>query len=242
MPPSPANETKRSPFIPDGAFRLLLDLEANNNHEWFRAHKVQFDTLVVEPFIGVLEEASRQLAATKWPVSGGRATLFRQLRDQRFAKDTPYATSIRALMTASGNKPTSEGCVHVELSAGGGFVGVGFHRPSASLLEPIRRGMLRNPAAWRAALEPVSSAGLALTDDRVQRMPKGFTDAADHPLADDIRLRSIEYVVPMSRSDWTDGSAASCIASAVRPGLALLRFGNTLCEAGPSSGASGERQ
>lgn len=209
------------------AFDLLGELRRNNTREWFRTNRPAFDEHLTQPFVEILEHVSSVLSGTAWPVKGGRATLFRQLRDQRYAKAQPYATSVRGLLTSSGRKPVAEGCVHVEVAADGGFVGVGFHRPPADVLRPIRQRMLDEPAQWRRVVQTVEDAGLRLAEDRLVRMPRGFAPVAEHEMAADLRLRSLEYVVPMAVSDWTAGDVVATITAAVRPGLELLRFGNT---------------
>ncbi|MEM8620720.1 MAG: TIGR02453 family protein [Actinomycetota bacterium] len=208
------------------AFDFLVDLGANNTRAWFAARADEFASLLVDPFADILADASAQLSAGPWPLAGNRSTIFRQLRDQRYAKAVPYATSVRALMTSSGTKPTREGCVHVEINADGGFVGVGFHRPPATFLAPIRQRMVDSPEAWSAIHRTLGADGHPLADDRLTRMPRGFERWRDDPVGADLRLRSIEYTVELDRNAWTSGRAADAIAMAVRPGMALLRFGN----------------
>ncbi|MEM9515994.1 MAG: TIGR02453 family protein [Actinomycetota bacterium] len=208
------------------AFEFLVELEANNTREWFTPRADEFSSLLVDPLADTLRAASEQLSLGPWPVAGDRSTIFRQLRDQRYAKAVPYATSVRALLTSSGTKPTREGCVHVEINSAGGFVGVGFHRPPAAFMAPIREHIADSFDEWSAIRNALRHAGHELTDDRLTRMPRGFERLADHPAAADVRLRSIEYAVALSPEDWTNGRAVAAIVAAVRPGMALLRFGN----------------
>ncbi len=220
--PDPRQITRLDP----AAFEFLAELEANNTREWFTPRADEFASLLVDPLADTLRAASQRLSSGPWPVTGDRSTIFRQLRDQRYAKEVPYATSVRALLTSSGTKPTREGCVHVEINTTGGFVGVGFHRPPAAFLAPIRTQIVDSFDQWSAIRRDLDDAGHRLTDDRLTRMPRGFEQLADHAAADDVRLRSIEYSVMLSPDDWTSGRAADAIVAAVQPGMALLRFGN----------------
>lgn len=208
------------------AFDLLADLERNNRRDWFEARREEFASIVVDPFVGVLEDASCGLTDGAWPVSGGRRTVFRQLRDQRYAKAEPYATAVRALLTTSGTKPTREACVHVEVSASGGFVGAGLHRPTAASFAPVRRRMLDEPDRWRDVVEHLHAAEQKLVDDRLVRMPRGFEADADHDLADAVRLRSLEVMRRLTPDDWLDGTVVSVIVDVVRASMPLLRFVN----------------
>lgn len=218
--------TRRQLRFEAAAFDFLDGLAASNERAWFEPRRDEFRTLLVDPLAAVLDAASERLADGPWPVAGGRRTIFRQLRDQRYAKAEPYATAVRALLTSTGTKPAREGCVHVEINADGGFVGVGFHRPPAAMLAPIRERMLAEPATWTAIVDDLHAAGLELTDDRLVRMPRGFELHGDDPLAADLRLRSLEYAVQLTRVEWTSGEVVTRIVDAVRPGMPLLRFGN----------------
>ncbi|MEL6893144.1 MAG: DUF2461 family protein, partial [Actinomycetota bacterium] len=143
------------PAVTSAAFGFLADLGANNDRGWFEPRAEEFRRLLVEPLADVLATASAQLATGPWPVSGGARTIFRQLRDQRYARAEPYSTAVRALLTRTGTTPTREGCVHVEINGDGGFVGVGFHRPPAAMLAPIRRRILDEPDRWTEAVDAI---------------------------------------------------------------------------------------
>lgn len=134
---------------------------------------------------------------------------------------------MQGLLTSTGTTPTSEGCVHVELATGGGFVGVGFHRPSRAVLDPIRRRMLAESDRWVTIRETLAARRRSLSTDRLVRMPSGFGDHGDHPLADDLRLRSLTFVEPLSCADWTTGAVVDRIVAAALDGGPMLRFGNT---------------
>lgn len=54
------------------AFALLEELEANNEREWYAAHKAEFATELLAPLEAVLEAASAKLARTARPLRGSR--------------------------------------------------------------------------------------------------------------------------------------------------------------------------
>ncbi|MEO1060471.1 MAG: TIGR02453 family protein [Actinomycetota bacterium] len=225
-------------MISPAGFEFLAQLEEHNERSWFEPRRDEFRRLLVDPLVDVLEAASQQLGEGPWPVSGGRRTIFRQLRDQRYAKAEPYATAVRALLTSTGSKPAREGCVHVEVAAGGGFVGVGFHRPPAAMLAPIRRRLLDEPDRWRAIVDGLRAAGLELADDRLVRMPRGFEPWVGHELAPDLRLRSIELSRRLDRGDWVECRVIGVIVDTVRASMPLLRFGNEAAGFPPAPGAT----
>ena len=209
------------------AFTLLDELSAHNDREWFTRHAAAYRRLLLEPFARLLAAASASLTSTAWPVAGGRRTMARPLRDQRYARDAPYRTCVRGLLTSTGRTPTREGCVHVELSSGGGFVGVGFHRPPRDVIDPVRRRMLTSPDAWDEVRRGLAASGRELPGDRLRRLPSGFAAYASHRHADDLRLRSIVFVDTLDVQTWISGSALHRIVAAATDGAELLRFGNT---------------
>src|SRR3954454_1295433 len=85
-------------FTPE-LFAFLRELAANNEREWFIAHKARYVAEVQEPALAFVEDVgmrlpdvSRHLVADARP-SGG--SLFRIYRDVRFSKDkSPYKTQV----------------------------------------------------------------------------------------------------------------------------------------------------
>jgi uncharacterized protein (TIGR02453 family) len=223
-------------FTPE-SFRFLRELEHNNRRDWFEPRRAEFDALLVIPLAAVVVAASAELRTGPWPMSGSRATVFRQLRDQRYAKAQPYATAVRALLTSTGTKPAREGCVHVEVSSHGGFVGAGFHRPPSSIITPIRQRMAVEPDRWRNAVHALEVTGRALGDDRLVRMPRGFEALALHDLAADLRLRSIETSEQITVDDWLSGRAVERIVALVTAAMPILRFGNDAAGFAPAATA-----
>lgn len=47
----------------NGSFKLLAELEANNDRDWYKAHKPDFEAQLLDPFAQVLEAISLQLEA-----------------------------------------------------------------------------------------------------------------------------------------------------------------------------------
>jgi uncharacterized protein (TIGR02453 family) len=210
----------------DETFRLLAELEANNHPAWFTEHADALRRHAFDPFERMLVDVTTQLVDSEWPLRGGRRTMSRPLRDQRYARDRPYRTSVVGLLTRTGTRPTKEGCVHVELDRDGGFVGLGFHRSPRAVLDPIRRRIVAEPDAWSDLCGGLAARGRSFTDDRSTRMPVGFAAFAGHQHAADLRLRSIELVERFAVRQWTSGEAVGRVVALARDAAPLLRFGN----------------
>src|SRR4051812_48476114 len=92
---SAAPESTRE-FDPE-FFDFLIELAANNDRDWFAAHKERYETQVLEPALAFIEHSGPRLSETTPPLradprrNGG--SLFRIYRDTRFSRDkTPYKT------------------------------------------------------------------------------------------------------------------------------------------------------
>lgn len=207
-------------------FTFFEELAANNDRDWFRAHRDVFDQHVDEPFAALLEEVTARLAGTDVPLRGGSATTFRMNRDVRFSPDkSPYSTSRSGLLTSSGTKAEDGGLVYVQLSADGGLLAGGLYRPPTARLDPLRRSMVEDPDRFSAVVDDLAAAGLEFErSDAVKTMPRGYAEHADHPLADDLRLRQLVVMRPLPRSTWLDDTVADRVTDFARGVAPLLRF------------------
>lgn len=131
------------------SFDFLEDLAANNERDWFQAHKDDFQTYVEAPFLDLLEDLSARLQDSNIPIKGSKKTMFRMNRDVRFSKDkSPYKTSIAAVLTPSGTKKESGGLLYVHMDRSGGFAGTGWYNLSPKALGPFRDAMVDDPDAF----------------------------------------------------------------------------------------------
>lgn len=163
-------------MIVHDTFRLLAELESNNNRPWFTAHRDEIQQKAVLPLTAVLEQATAGLASTDLPMSGGRQTLQRIYRDIRFAANkAPYKTSVSGLMTPDGSKSPYEGVAYLQIDARGGHMSAGYYNVKPPVLTRMRRRIVENPDAFRKVLDALGEHGLALTDEMaLTGMPKGY--------------------------------------------------------------------
>lgn len=154
---------------------FLTALAANNNREWFAAHKAeyrraeaQFGKLALGVIDGIaaFDESVRGL--------GLRDCTYRIYRDTRFSADkTPYKTNMGVFVAPHGKKAGYAGYyLHIEPSAES-FLWAGAHMPAPVVLRSIREEIIDNGEAMERAI--ARSNGFALCRDRsLQRNPKGF--------------------------------------------------------------------
>jgi len=170
---------------------FLRALKRNNDREWFRARKVDYEQHVRAPMIALLQQLARDLPALAPDlVSDPRVCLFRIYRDTRFSNDKrPLKTNVAAHFP-SRKFPKGEGAgLYVEVAPQWVWMGGGIYMPSSSELNAIRgaiaddhrrfRRVVTAPAFRRAVGE--------LSGEQLTRVPRGYLK--DHPAADYLRHR-----------------------------------------------------
>lgn len=174
--------------FPPAATHFLRDLEANNDRDWFQAHKQAYLEAILAPaqsFVVTLgERLQKVLPALRYDTrTDGRGSLGRIYRDVRFSKDKrPLYTHMRiAFWEGPGKKRESPG-----FGVGFDVEGWGVHGGIERFSEPLLRAYRR--AVVDPSLGPELEAAVApLRKDRryeiggqtFARVPRGFD--ADHP-------------------------------------------------------------
>lgn len=209
-------------------FRWFRELTENNASSWFAENRGTFQANVEEPFEHLLEDVTRRLAGTAVPLRGGAATTFRINRDVRFSADkSPYATHRSAVLTTSGTKGESGGLVYVQLAADGGLLAGGLYKPATAQLDPVRQAIVEDPDRFDAVVAELASRGHHLDrSEAVKTMPRGYTDYADRPYADHLRLKQLVVMQTLPKATWLDDSITDRVcdfAVGVAPLLGFVR-------------------
>ncbi len=209
------------------AFGLLADLEANNNRDWFMAHRDAMRTLVQDPFADLLQAVSGALADAPLPLMGSAATMFRMNRDVRFSNDkSPYKTSVSGLLTPGGTKSEQGGLLYLQMGKDGGFVAAGFHALSPAQLGPFRDRMIDREDEFDAVLTSLAAAGRSLSRaDVLSAMPRGYAEHGDHRHADYLKLNSLIVSEDLPKSAFLSDEVIERAARLARDAAPLLRFG-----------------
>ena len=215
-----------NPKLGDRSFRLLADLARNNTKEWYHAHKGDIEGQLLAPFADILEAISVGLAGREIPFHGGRETMFRMNRDIRFSADkSPYKTNVSGLLTTSATKETCEGCVYLQLDAGGGFAAFGRYGLDAKSLGPIRDRIVAEPEQFGAILTQLRRGGFDLfREDRLKTMPRGYAGQADYAFAEELRLTNLLVRQELPKGVWTSGDVIVRVADAAAACRWLMEF------------------
>ena len=177
-------ETTEFEGFPRGLVDFLAALQANTNATWFKAHRGDYESLMVAPARAFVVAIGARLGAISRgiradPRSGG--SLMRVNRDTRFSRDkTPYKSWLD-LWFWEGEKRSRE-CpgLFFRLRPDMLTLGAGMHMFGKPELETYRAAVVdpKLGRALRSAITEVRSAGeVELGGRQYKRVPAGF-DAA----------------------------------------------------------------
>ena len=170
---------------------FLRALKRNNDREWFRARKDDYEEHVRTPMVALLQQLARDLPAFAPDlVSDPRVCLFRIYRDTRFSSDKrPLKTNVAAHFP-SRKFPKGEGAgLYVEVAPQWVWMGGGIYMPSADELNAIRAAIANDHRRFRRVVTaPAFRRAVGeLSGERLTRVPRGYLK--DHPAAEYLRHR-----------------------------------------------------
>lgn len=177
-----------SPVIKKSTLDFLKKLSANNDREWFAAHKNDYELAKenAEHFVDRLIE--KMNAHDQLEVSSGKKSLYRIYNDVRFSKDkSPYNPRFAGYLRRT--KPLLRGGYYFWIRPGASRIGCGFVYPNANDLKRVRDDIAVNYKEWNKLLRSkalITTFG-AMQGEQVKTTPRGF--AADDPAIDLLRYK-----------------------------------------------------
>ena len=170
---------------------FLRALKRNNDREWFRLRKAEYEEHVRGPMIRLLERLAADLPQfAPELVSDPRVSLYRIYRDTRFSEDkTPLKTHVAAHFPARGF-PRGEGSgLYVEVAPAWVWIGGGLYMPASSDLRLIREHIAGNHRRLHRIVSsaPFKRAVDTLDGAQLSSMPRGYLK--DHPAARYLRYK-----------------------------------------------------
>ncbi len=215
------------PGFRPAALQFLRDLAANNNRDWFLENKPVYEREVVAPMRLLLADVISALATAGSQLTGDPAkAIFRIHRDVRFSKDKlPYKTNSGAVLRKAG-AGKFDGILYIHLDPAGCFLAAGFYLPEKEALEAIREAIYIDPARANALRADLAGRKLGFDmSEALSRMPRGFEEAAESPVADLLRLKSFTVRRDLSPADLAKPAVVAKIAKFAEDTKALLNFG-----------------
>jgi uncharacterized protein (TIGR02453 family) len=173
------------------ALAFLRALKRNNDREWFRARKAEYEALVRTPMRAIIDRLAvdlREFAPDL--VVSPKTSLYRIYRDTRFSTDkAPLKTNAAAVFPARGLGKHEGAGLYFEIAPGWVWIGGGMYAPDTSTLARVREHIAANPRRLRSIVEsPSFRRGVGRLDgEQLRRVPRGFP--LDHEAAAYLRFR-----------------------------------------------------
>jgi len=214
--------------------RFFKQLAANNNKEWFEAHRDDYETNVREPMRELVEELDVRFARFAPEIGGDpKRSMFRINRDIRFSKDkSPYKTNAgcwfhhRSASRKVGSE-AAEGSAgfYFHLQPGKSFIGAGVWMPPRPQLTKLRDAIAEKPQAFGRMVQalPKRFGGLS-TESALKRIPRGY--AEDHPAAKWLKYQSFTTGRSLTDAQVTSAKLPALLEREYEAMLPLVRWVN----------------
>lgn len=221
-----------SEFFSPESMQFLRELAENNDRQWFADHKCEYQELIQEPSLRLIEAVGQLLKKTA-PMLRADAkrqggSLMRIYRDTRFSKDkTPLKKNIGIQFRHDiGKDVHAPGC-YVHIEPDDCFIGVGIWRPESSVLKQIRHAIGEDPKCWAKIIKAKAfAAQFRLAGDSLKRPPQGYP--ADHPAIDELRRKDFIAISQLSESQVFDSDLPKIISTNLKTAAPMMQF---LCSA-----------
>lgn len=185
----------------------LAELSANNNREWYHAHKAQyqaanaqFEELIQNLIFPIGEFDGSVLSHTP------RELTFKLVRDTRFSHDkSPYNPAFRAHISAMGKLPIPVG-YYVMLKPGGqSFLGGGlFADMFKDATRMVRDHISEHGGEWEGIITaPAFQELFTVNGTALKNVPAGYEK--DHPQAEYLKYKNWYLEYPVQDNELSDG-------------------------------------
>jgi uncharacterized protein (TIGR02453 family) len=171
---------------------FLTRLSANNNRDWFNAHKGEYEQAKenIEEFVDKLIRKMNSHDRIETP--SGKKSLYRIYNDVRFAKDkSPYNPRFAGYLKRS--KPFLRGGYYFWIRPGATHIACGFSYPNPDDLKRIRQDIERNYIQWNKLLraKAIQTNFGQMQGSKVKTTPRGFQ--IDHPAIELLRYKQFWF-------------------------------------------------
>ncbi|MBU4268356.1 MAG: DUF2461 domain-containing protein [Acidobacteria bacterium] len=217
--------------FPEKTVSFLRDLAANNNREWFKARRTEYETAVLEPakaFVRAMGERLRRLSPGIKAEPRTDGSLFRLFRDTRFSPDkSPYKTNLGIYFWEGRGSRLECSGYYFHLEPPTLMLGAGLYIFPRPLLERYRRAVA-DPDYGAELVDIVKKItarrGYTLGGEHYKRVPAGFDVAPEsagllrhaglyaavrRPYPSNCTLRPWSTTAGKSSSPWSRCSAGS---------------------------------
>lgn len=179
------------PLFTQKTLSFLRALKRNNDREWFRLRKPQYEEHVRGPMIRALERLAVDMKSfAPELVCDPRVSLYRIYRDTRFSADkSPLKTHIAAHFPLRGMARGEGAGLYFHVAPDEVWIGGGIYMPSSSDLRLIREHVATSYKQLRRIVKGAAfhRAVGDLDGEQLSSMPRGYLKT--HPAADYLRFK-----------------------------------------------------
>lgn len=160
---------------------FLKDIKQNNNKEWFEAHRVEYEKLILNPSRAFVVEMGEHLQALESTINAEpkiNKSLFRIFRDSRRlgSNKTPLKERIGIIFWQGNNKRLQSSAFYVHFSCEELFVAVGVRWFEKPMLDAYREYIKddKNRNKLQNILDTITADNYSIIEKSYKRYPKGF--------------------------------------------------------------------
>ena len=185
----------------------LAELSANNNREWYHAHKAQYQAANAQ-FEELIQNLIFRIGEFDGSVLGHtpRELTFKLVRDTRFSHDkSPYNPAFRAHISAMGKLPIPVG-YYIMLKPGGqSFLGGGlFADMFKDATRMVRDYISEHGGEWEGIITaPAFQELFTVNGTALKNVPAGYEK--DHPQAKYLKYKNWYLEYPVQDNELSDG-------------------------------------
>ena len=171
---------------------FLGKLQDNNNRDWFKEHKDEYDSLR-QPWEQDMERLIELVSEFDDGCRGllVKNSVYRIYRDVRFSKDkSPYKNYFSGVI-GQGGRHTKVSCNYVHFQPNKIMIGGGIWWPEKPVLDQLRSLIDAEGEEFLKITQPLLSQGYECECDTLKKMPKAYD--ASNPMAQYLKMK--EYIL-----------------------------------------------
>ena len=220
-------KTPPPPRFSSDTIRFLRAVGRNNDREWFKARKDQYDAQVKAPMVAIVEALDRDFRAFAPELEANpKKSIYRIYRDTRFSADkTPLKTHIGAYFPHRDLGKGDGAGLYLHIEPKMTMFAGGLYAPMPPQLRALRGYIADNASRFRSIVEaPAFTRAFDWEGEAQTRVPRGYP--ADHPAADYLKCKRFVGWVEHPAAFATTDEFYPTLIKAFRLLLPLVRFIN----------------
>lgn len=187
----------------------LNELGANNNREWYHAHKAEYQAANAQ-FEELIQALILQIGEFDGSILGHapKELTFKLVRDTRFSHDkSPYNPAFRAHISSMGKLPIPVGYYLMLKPGGQSFLGGGlFADMFKDATRMVRDYISEHGGEWEAIITtPSFLECFTVNGTALKNVPAGYEK--EHPQAEYLKYKSWYLEYPITDAEFGDGEA-----------------------------------